>query len=486
MSAVDIRSILDAAANQILAVVAPLTARLVRAYVTLDENADTAATDGIRIWVPPLFEGVDVAQDTPVAIGLLVHELGHFLQPLKELEAVEQRTGAPHWLGNIIADIQLEAMMAGLFPPLAATLKAMRAVVKQARLADYRKSLAEGGAFSAIACSVALAGRFGNPELPFDISSHGDSQVLFAALRAIPSQAVTDRAVQFAWRLAGAAEIPPAEVPAFVEETIGQFPELRTAAATFPLPGGSVQVSGAAGHAAQGEAHGNVGAHPPSEVTPVIPVRHYRRQPLATAAQAALGLRAHFHVARGATEIAAPGRLDRRALARGELVPLRMPLPGKDVPRPKVVVCVDKSGSMKGAKIALAEIAAQAVALAVKAAGGEAVGILFDDSAQVADTGDDALLFFDRSALSYGGTDFGFLADAWRRWPGHVVLLVTDGDGSVPLALPGDKARTAVILIPPDCDAALMGQIAGRVVPLSDLRGLANVLTMLVPRTQIA
>jgi hypothetical protein len=486
MSAADVRNILDAAANQILAVVAPLTARLVRAHVTLDETADTAATDGIRIWVPPVFEGVDVTQDTPVAIGLLVHELGHFLQPLKALEEVEQRTDAPHWLGNVIADIELEAMMAGLFPPLAATLKAVRAVVKQARLADYCRSLREGRTFPASACSVALAGRFGNPELPFDISSRGDSQVLFAALRAIPSQTVTDRAVQFAWRLAGAADIPPAEVPAYVEETIGQFPELRTAAETFPLPGGSVQVSGAAGQAAQGEARGNVGAHPPPEVTPVVPVRHCRRQPLAAAAQAALGLRAHFHVARGATEIAAPGRLDRRALARGELVPLRMPLPGKEVPRPKAVICVDKSGSMKGAKIELAEVAAQAVALAVKAAGGEAVGILFDDKGEVADTGDDALLFFDRGALSYGGTDFGFLADAWRRWPGHFILLVTDGDGCIPLALPGDKARTAVILIPPDCDAALMGQIADRVVTLSDLRGLANVLTMLVPRTQVA
>jgi hypothetical protein len=163
-----------------------------------------------------------------------------------------------------------------------------------------------------------------------------------------------------------------------------------------------------------------------------------------------------------------------------------MPLPGKEVPRPKAVICVDKSGSMKGSKIELAAVAAQAVALAVKAAGGEAVGILFDDKGEVADTGDDALLFFDRGALSYGGTDFGFLADAWRRWPQHFILLVTDGDGCIPLALPGDKARTAVILIPPDCDAALMGQIADRVVTLSDLRGLANVLTMLVPRTQVA
>jgi len=128
-----IRAILDATANQILAVVAPDTARLVRACVTLDETTDTAATDGIRIWVPPVFEGVDVAHDTPVAVGLLVHELGHFLQPLKALAEVEQQTGAPHWLGNIIADVQLEAMMAGLFPPLADTLVAVRTAVKTGR-----------------------------------------------------------------------------------------------------------------------------------------------------------------------------------------------------------------------------------------------------------------------------------------------------------------------------------------------------------------
>jgi len=72
---------------------------------------------------------------------------------------------------------------------------------------------------------------------------------------------------------------------------------------------------------------------------------------------------------------------------------------------------------MKGAKFVLAQTAAQAVALAVREAGGEAVGILFDDSAQVADTGDAALLFSEPDGLSYGGTAFEFLADAWRRWP---------------------------------------------------------------------
>ena len=166
-----------------------------------------------------------------------------------------------------------------------------------------------------------------------------------------------------------------------------------------------------------------------------------------------------------------------------EIVPLRMTLPGKERPRPKVLICLDKSGSMKGAKFVLAQTAAQAVALAVREAGGEAVGVLFDDTGQVATTSDEALLFCDPAGLSYGGTGFEFLADAWRRWPTHVFLLVTDGEGSIPQAMPGDKGRTSAILIPPDCDPDLMGQIAARVVTLNDLRGLADVMALLTPRT---
>ena len=48
--------------------------------------------------------------------------------------------------------------------------------------------------------------------------------------------------------------------------------------------------------------------------------------------------------------------------------------------------------------------------------------------------------------------------------------------------MPSDTARTSAILIPPDCDPATMGQIAARVVTLSDLRGLADVMTLLTPR----
>ena len=479
----DVRSVLEATANQILAVVAPDTARLVRASVTLDADADTAATDGVQIWVPPIFEGVDVARDTPVAVGLLVHELGHFLQPLKALAEAEQQTGAPHWLGNVVADIQLEAMMAGLFPPLADTLKAVRAAVKQARLAEYTTSILQGRSLAEIACAVALAGRFGQPDVPFDANRHPAPDGVWRVLDRLGAKVLADRAKAFAYRLSEALCLTPNEIAAHIAQIMADFPELRQAAETFPAPGGRVSVAGAAGRAAQAEAASNTGAHDPLPIQPVASVRTVRGRPRPEAQQAARGLRLHFQVARSATEIAAPGRLDRRAAALDEIVPLRMTLPGKERPRPKVLICLDKSGSMKGAKFVLAQTAAQAVALAVREAGGEAVGVLFDDTGQVATSSDEALLFCDPAGLSYGGTGFEFLADAWRRWPTHVFLLVTDGDGSIPQALPGDKARTSAILIPPDCDPDLMGQIAARVVTLSDLRGLADVMALLTPRT---
>ena len=477
----DTRAILDATANQILAVVAPDTARLVRAYVSLDENADTAATDGVHIFVPPTFEGVDVAHDTPVAVGLLVHELGHFLQPLVALEEAEQETAAPHWLGNIVADVQLEAMMAGLFPPLADTLVEVRTAVNRTRLAEYTAAILKGCNLADVACSVALVGRFCRPATSFDSGESGSP--LWGTLNRHGDPALTTRMTAFAWRLSEAQDLTPNDLPDHVRQIMAEFSELRQAPARHAISGGGMTIVGPAGRAAQTEAAANTGEHPPAVVEPVAAVRAGRGRPRIEAQQAARGLRMHFQVARSATEIVAPGRLDRRAAALGEIVPLRMALPGKERPRPKVAICLDKSGSMKGAKFVLAQTAAQAVALAVHEANGEVVGILFDDSAQVADTGDAALLFCEPDGLSYGGTAFEFLADAWRRWPTHVILLVTDGDGSIPLALPGDKARTSAILIPPDCDPGAMSQIAARVVTLGDLRGLADVLALLTPRT---
>ncbi len=484
MNTPDARSILEATANQILAVVAPHAARLVRATVTLDETAETAATDGVRIWVPPLFEGVDVTHELPVAVGLLVHELGHFLQPLKALEEVEERTGCPHWLANIIMDIQLEAMMASLFPPLAGTLIAVRTTVKAARAREYETAIAAAPDFRAGANALALLGRFGRPDTAFDEPAHrGSSGPVWRVIRGLPAD-LGLRAEEFLGGLAEALTTAPDGLGELIEALMDRFPELRQAPAAFAVPGGGLDVGGL-GAALQGEAQGNVGNYTPGPVEPLQTIQAATLAAHPDAQRAARGLRLHFQAARGATEIVAPQRLDRRAAALDEPAPFRMTLPGRELPAPRLVICLDKSGSMKGAKFALASRAAQAVALAVKEAQGEVVGVLFDDAGYIA-AGPilDRPLYVDPAGLSYGGTDFEFLLQVWRRWPAHQVLLVTDGDGCIPTALPGDKARTAAIVIPPDCDLDLMRQLADRVVTLTDLRSLANIMALLTPRNR--
>lgn len=175
---------------------------------------------------------------------------------------------------------------------------------------------------------MALTGRFGNPELPFDSNPHGNSQTLFAALRTIASQIAADRAVQFAWRLVGATAISPAQTPVDVEETIQAFPELRQAAETFPMPGGGLSVIGPTGQAAQAEAISNTGAHDPHPAELVVNVRTVRGRPRPEAQQAARGLRMHFHTVRGATEISAPSR--RSSLGPGRCRPAAHGLAGQE------------------------------------------------------------------------------------------------------------------------------------------------------------
>lgn len=484
-----IPDVLTATANQILAIVAPNTARLVHAHVTLDEDADTAATDGLRIWVPPIFEGVDVAQDTPVAVGLLVHELGHFLQPLKAVAEICERTGCPQWLANVYLDVQLEALMAGLFPPLANTLSAVRAAVNRTRAAEYLAAVRQAMSLKEAACPLALLGRFGMPDHAFNgtPAQTGAGSAWIAANELAGREALRARA--YLDRLAGALEVSGAELPERLEKLIAEFPELRDAPAPFQAPSDQLRSAGAEGDARaaalQAEASQNVAGQQPEALEPLRKLSAFPQPASADVQQAARGLRVHFQVRRGASEIVAPQRLDRRAAALDEPVPFRMTLPGRAVPAPRLVICLDKSGSMRGAKFTLAQAAAQAVALAVREAQGEVIGVLFDDAGYLAVNPKlpDDLLFARADQLGgFGGTDFTCLLHIWRQWPEHQVLLVTDGDGALPAAMPGDKARTSALLIPPDCDEAAMAQICARTVTVTDLASLANIMALLTPR----
>jgi hypothetical protein len=161
-----------------------------------------------------------------------------------------------------------------------------------------------------------------------------------------------------------------------------------------------------------------------------------------------------------------------------------MALPGHETPAPPLILTIDLSSSMfigPAKKAKQARIAAQAVALAVKEAGGQVVVILFNTHGYMPVEEADRLAFLSFSDMRTnfrGGTSFRFLERAWRRWPHHQVLALTDGDGAMPAALPADRERTAVLLIDSDLDVS---PIAARAVPLNDLNHLATVFALLIP-----
>jgi hypothetical protein len=217
------RDVLEAAANQILSVVAPKTARFIRAIVHV-ADVGTAMTNGVRILLPPEFEGAKVAQEPAIAVGLLAHEVGHFLQPTPEILAMERQTGAPRWLANLLMDIQGEALMASLFPGLALSLQATRALVGSRRLASYVAAIHSSRRFDEVACNVLLAGRFAQAAVPFAADWHEED-----AYEGVLPYTHTWYA-QMATLLGLAAEaltLPPAQLPDLLSRVMAALPDLR-------------------------------------------------------------------------------------------------------------------------------------------------------------------------------------------------------------------------------------------------------------------
>jgi hypothetical protein len=484
---------LQSAANQIFAVVAPTTARLVHIQVLLDEQVDTACTDGrVVIALPPVFCGVDVSAASSLAVGLLAHEVGHFLQPLAAVEAVERETNAPPWLSNVVLDIQDEMLMATLFPGLAGPLEHARTVVHQTHVAGYLQALQAATSFASAAGSASLLGRFAQPQEPFDLDwlTQGSGVVSSHLRNQLAQQAWWPTLEQFLVQLWGVRTAAAHELPAVVQQLMEQFPALQQAPApTLPYPdphrpvlGGTLEPEGSV----RLEATRLVGAVGPTGPVMVHDQAFTPRPAEPEAQRLGRTLRSHFEATPGAIEVVAPGRFARREVARPEGIPFRMALAGREVPAPRVVIALDMSDSMADdRKLQTARLAAQALAVAIRAVQGEVVGVLFSDGAVMGTRQDMAPLFAPRTEWLEGGTSFLFLPDLWRRFPDHRLILVTDGDGPIPYATPADKARTAAIVIPPGAKLDLMQQIADRVAVVRDVTQLAWVLAMLIPRRTV-
>lgn len=475
---------LESAANQIFAAVAPNTYRLVRIGVEIREDASTASTDGaLTIRMPTRFCDITVAQDAKVAVGLLVHEVGHFLQPLDEVDQVEEEQRIPHWLTNVALDVQAESLLQVLFPSFRSALTEVRQAVGRAHLAEYEAAIRRAMTFAQAAGSLALWGRFARPITPF------------CNQRLPEGTPESQRSAAFMYTMHTFRTCPTRKLPQALARLIHNFPELRNSPApAYPLKGTAArQATDAIGSALKREARDQAsGLAGGGEGHDIQRHRESAQPPLTEAVFLARTLRTHFCTRKGGIQILAPGRLARRAAIRDE-VPFRMCLPGRDASGPGLVLCLDASGSMSGvhpgsaggSKWQIAQIAAQAVALAVQAEGGHVVGLVFADDAWTTVRGDAGALLLPLTIQRRRvgtGTSFRFLSELWRAYPDRRVLVVTDGVGDVPTAcLSFDRDRTAAVIIPPG-DATQAVAWSSRQVILSDLRRLANVLTLLTPR----
>ncbi len=474
---------LESAANQIFAVVAPHTVRLVRVGVVISDEAETACTDGrIVIWMPTRFHGVSVAQNLPIAIGLLAHEVSHFLQPLDAIEQVEESEHIPHWLSNVALDVQGESLVESIFPAFHRPLAQTRRAVQQDCEEVYRAGVAQAQDFVQAAGHLALWGRFHRPLLPF------------WSQEVPPGSPDQTAALRFLHHLDTFRTCPAGRLPQALTHLIHTFPELRsTPVPRFPdgmgqrpaLPQDVLLA------ALQREALGHVGG---STLHGSEELRIHKQSPCAFLPDAqalSRGLRPHFTGRQAVTEVVAPGRFLRRAAVR-EVIPFRLRLPGHTHPATKLVLCLDASGSMGAtcpgsngsSKWHVAQLAAQALALAVQQSGGQVVGVVFGDHAWTTPDSDSLALAPERTAQvgrTGSGTSFRFLSDLWRRYPQHRVLVLTDGSGDAPsVVIPADRQRTSALIIPMGSPHQATPWSERQVV-LKDLRHLGEVMAVLSP-----
>ena len=152
---------LQAALNMIANALLDDLAGVLSPRLLISNAAETASTDG-KLWVrlPEEFCGVRLGERMQIFMGLLVHEIGHWLQPLDQVQEVEKKTDLDHAVVNILLDIHLEALVVRIFPLFAAPLAAVRELVGQKMRKEYEKGYKGAASFLEAANAALLYGRF--------------------------------------------------------------------------------------------------------------------------------------------------------------------------------------------------------------------------------------------------------------------------------------------------------------------------------------
>jgi len=492
----ELQAILNLIASALLGDLASfLTPRLVIA------KDNTASTDG-RMWVrlPEEFLGIRLGEKMQVFIGLLAHEIGHWLQPLREIESVEQKTGINHDILNIILDVHLEHCVPIIFPLFAKPLEAVRILVRDAHKQDYEKGYKEADTFLEAADAALLFGRFCvEPGLPFDAP-----YVLIQRKATRNRKLDENRMNDLIERVDCVTLLSCAELPGYIAQLARDFPELCQRGPSFggKNPLDSLK-SGGDGMDIAREALQGLQVNPSQASAEVIEARPFGHTP-ASAETLAISrqLTKRWDVAPVSGVIMAPGRLNRLAAVRGDPMPFTMParIKGRQSPQTKVVLIVDWSGSMgmnENAPWKAALQAAQAIALAIRSTGGDVRAAIFADHLWHAlDFSADMLFAGSLGSISLlevkgEDTDFSWLPHIWQSFPDHRVVLLTDGSGHPPSAiLPSGRKRTSVVLLQLRRNApanvaqieAAVQSFASSFVHVDDLSELAAAWALLIPR----
>jgi len=462
---------------------------------------DTASTDG-RTWIrlPEEFLGIRLGAKMQVFIGLLAHEVGHWLQPLKAITEVEQKTGIHHDILNIVLDVHLEHCVPIIFPLFAAPLEGVRVVVRDAHKLDYEKGYKEADTFLGAADWALLFGRFCvNSRLSF-----GSPYALIQRKSTRNRKIDENRMNELVERVDSVVSYSCAELPGYIEQLANDFPELCQSAPSFgginPL---DILKSGSDGLDIVRQILQNLKIGTDQASACVIEERTCGHD-TASAETLAVSrqLQKRWDVARGCGVIMAPGRLNRLSALRGDPMPFTMPahIKGKQALQTKVVLIVDWSGSMNvndSAPWKAALQAAQAIALAIRSTGGDVRAAIFAEHLWHAPNFSADVLF----ATSLGSislheargedTDFSWLPQVWQAFPDYRVVLLTDGNGNPPKAiLPSGRKRTSAVLLQVRRNAPTnVGQIettiqsfASSFVHVDKLSELAAAWALLIPR----
>lgn len=536
INANETREVAEATAAILLGALAPDYMRLSgRPTVRIDPRCPTAYTDGRNvITLPAGFLGHPVVDD--VAVAITAHEIGHWFQDLKAVDNwLSGRPQTAHPAANIMLDIALEARIATVIPSLERSLRGLAAIVKVHSAVNPVSIPADADA-GAKMLSALFAGRFA--DWPAGKSGNAKIDELIKLARSMASMNLLDEAT-IVRAFDNAAKIAP-ELFCNADQNAakngsqkggqnggqkgqknaaqngqqnaaqngqqdgqqdGQQNDDQDSAQNGDANSGSTDelidqieaVSSARGNlsGSQQDAieraanEANVTISKNNGVADSL-VAFADKPAKSSTLSIASKLQPQFIRPRIRADVVGPGRIDRRALARGEMFhKTTIDVKGGSSNAQNVVICLDCSGSMswgEHSRWGIAAEATEALSIAIRRA---------DEANHVAImTFDDGLIRQQRPS-SNGilherprglGTTFTWLPRIWAEFPNHTVIVVTDGHGDLPECTikPSDRARTAVLGI--KCDVGHMKPVADRCKAIANLDELPAAMSALVPR----